>query len=911
MNAPDPAAVALLDAPAPAVAGDTITILRSAGPVLTKTFDGEREIPYDLAKHFTVETRAVANLRALSSLLTRLTGHPQRCIIRGRWVGDEAAQAIVPAATSGRYPRTNALFTEVPHHWVMLDIDRYEPLISDPVADPEAAIDEFIHDVLPEPFRCASYHWQLSASAGRTPGVLKCHLWFWLEQAYTGPQLKAWVRAGGLPIDVAPLRRVQVHYTANPVFLGGARDPVAQRCGLHQGARDTVELIIDPAVLDQAEQDTHEGSVADLPDPTEKPGLIGAFCRAYPISRVLAELLPEEFELAPGSSRRVTWRNSGGGAPEGCFTTEDDWYLGNTHNSDPFDGRLANAWDLVRVFRFGARDRTLSEDERALASVTELPSHQAMLQWAAGLGLPLVEDAGPVATEAVSARDGLLEQIREVSDEAALRDRVLPAIAAADLSRTDLDVLALALQARMTQFTGVRVTLPMARAMLRNAGRTPSGRRVPFWAAQFCYIGNGDYFYNLDNKEKLTRQGFDLNFGRFMPAYMDEDGNVPSASKHAADVWQIPCAANVAYNPTLGPLFELGGQSFANSYCEQNLPGTAEPPDFDGELVIELFEAHTRLILPQEQERRAFLDWIAHNVQHPGRKIRWSPFLHGLPGAGKTLYAQLLSAAMGPDNVKPINATTILTSQFNEWANGAAVGCIEEIRVPDHSAREAENKLKAPVSNSTIEIHPKGAKPFVVVNVTNYLILSNFADGLPMDETDRRYLVLRAALGKEEILALSASGHYKRLFEGLEKHAGALRWWLLHRELSPEFDPDGHAPWTAEKARVVELCRSDLHNALTDLLTDGGRGISRHVISVPHLVQKLVERTGEKVFTRTLNKLLTDAGYTERRRVFWDKSQHRVAVHELFVYPAGESEKETNKRLAKILEATLDENGLD
>ena len=130
MNAPDPAAVALLDAPAPAVAGDTITILRSAGPVLTKTFDGEREIPYDLAKHFTVETRAVANLRALSSLLTRLTGHPQRCIIRGRWVGDEAAQAIVPAATSGRYPRTNALFTEVPHHWVMLDIDRYEPLIS-------------------------------------------------------------------------------------------------------------------------------------------------------------------------------------------------------------------------------------------------------------------------------------------------------------------------------------------------------------------------------------------------------------------------------------------------------------------------------------------------------------------------------------------------------------------------------------------------------------------------------------------------------------------------------------------------------------------------------------------------------------------------------------------------------------
>lgn len=38
----------------------------------------------------------------------------------------------------------------------------------------------------------------------------------------------------------------------------------------------------------------------------------------------------------------------------------------------------------------------------------------------------------------------------------------------------------------------------------------------------------------------------------------------------------------------------------------------------------------------------SLLYWMAHNVQKPGVKIRWSPILKGVHGDGKTLAAAVL-----------------------------------------------------------------------------------------------------------------------------------------------------------------------------------------------------------------------------------------------------------------------------
>ena len=178
---------------------DTMTILRAAGSQnMTKIWRTDGTItPYDDARNFRIRDVTLTSIRGLFKLLSILAQDPHSCAIRGKFIGAAKAQEVAPPEKADHYRRLSALFEEVPHHWVLTDVDGYRPEGIDPCLAPEEAIDQYISRCLPECFQGVSYIWQLSASAGAPgkEGVLKAHLWFWLMGAYTGPQLTAWARA--------------------------------------------------------------------------------------------------------------------------------------------------------------------------------------------------------------------------------------------------------------------------------------------------------------------------------------------------------------------------------------------------------------------------------------------------------------------------------------------------------------------------------------------------------------------------------------------------------------------------------------------------------------------------------------------------------------------------------------------
>lgn len=855
-------------------AGCFVTCLKSAGPRMTKRFCADGSVEgYENARNFTVVPRRVSNIRELSLLLAKLSTKQDCCAIRGEFVGDAEAQAIMPPERPGMYRRCSELFRDVARYWVCFDVDNWKSAL---LSDPAAAVEEFIQKELPECFHGASFHWQLSSSAGQVPGVLKCHIWFWLRAPYDSRQLKAWAKTLALPIDKALFNPVQAHYTANPVFDEGRVDPVPVRMGFCQGILDDeVDLIIPESVLASAgTEDCSTGDV-EMPDPCSKPGLIGAVCRAWSITRVIEELLPDQFQFAAGSSRRVTW-SGGRGAAEGCFVTDDDLHLGNKHDSDPMDNRLTNAFDLIRWYKFGELDQDLD----LVTDVTSRPSYRAMLAWA-DADADVQREARSVA---MSSRDALLAAVRGVETEAKLRGEVLPGMVSEikSLSKADTDTLVLAIQARMREFTGVRVTVAIARSLLRESMRGGDEAfdrtQMPFWAKPWVYVTNGDVFLNTETKERQTKQGFDFSFSRYMAPFMDQDGIVPLPSTCASQVWQMDCVANVAYNPSLARIFEMSGLMYANTYTDASIPEVPPVLTDDEEEAIRIIERHAEMILPDLRERTLYLDWIAHNVKFPGKKIRWSPYLYGVPGAGKSFFAVLMEATMGPENVRPVSVETLIKSSFNEWANGSAVVVFEEVKLPDHSAQETDNKLKPLITNDTVSIHPKGAKAYSVPNVTNYSLFSNYGDGLPITAEDRRYMILASAITRDKAAELSESGYHQILFGAVQKHAGAVRKWLLERKLSQEFKPDGHAPMTEAKRVSIELCKSDTHNALEDVLKEGRIGVTQHVISSQHLSRAVKDITDRPVFTSTLNRMLTAAGFSHFGRMKWNGEACRVWV---------------------------------
>lgn len=130
--------------------------------------------------------------------------------------------------------------------------------------------------------------------------------------------------------------------------------------------------------LAKCETEIRQKLIAKAGEPTEKPGIVGLFCRTYDVPTAIAEFLPDIYTPTSAEDR---YTYAGGSTAAGAIVYNDGAFLYSNHATDPAGGRSVNAFDLVRIHKFGQLD---SEDELDV-SVTKLPSYEAMSRWASGL----------------------------------------------------------------------------------------------------------------------------------------------------------------------------------------------------------------------------------------------------------------------------------------------------------------------------------------------------------------------------------------------------------------------------------------------------------------------------------------------------------------------------------------------
>jgi len=106
-------------------------------------------------------------------------------------------------------------------------------------------------------------------------------------------------------------------------------------------------------------------SVTHQLDPLTKDGVVGAFCRAYPIEDAIELLLPDLYQPSTmlGRYDYVPADSSSG------LVVYGGKFAYSHHATDPACGRLLNAFDLVRTHKFGG--------------LTEASSFKAMCEYAA------------------------------------------------------------------------------------------------------------------------------------------------------------------------------------------------------------------------------------------------------------------------------------------------------------------------------------------------------------------------------------------------------------------------------------------------------------------------------------------------------------------------------------------------
>ncbi len=108
-------------------------------------------------------------------------------------------------------------------------------------------------------------------------------------------------------------------------------------------------------------------------DPLTKKGAVGVFCRTYDVPAAIAEFLGDVYTPTDKSDRYTYAKGSTFG---GLVIYDDGRFCYSNHGTDPAGGLDLNAFDLVRIHKFGAED----EDAKEGTPSTKLPSYKSMTE---------------------------------------------------------------------------------------------------------------------------------------------------------------------------------------------------------------------------------------------------------------------------------------------------------------------------------------------------------------------------------------------------------------------------------------------------------------------------------------------------------------------------------------------------
>lgn len=224
-----------------------------------------------------------------------------------------------------------------------------------------------------------------------------------------------------------------------------------------------------------------------------------------------------------------------------------------------------------------------------------------------------------------------------------------------------------------------------------------------------------------------------------------------------------------------------------------------------GRADIAPFLDHVAYLFPDETERGAFLDWLAHLEQKPGELPHYG-WLHvaNNTGTGRNWLASLLARVWRGYVAPNVDLPALLDSQFNGPLAGRLLAVVDEVQEAggDNPYRHT-NKLKSLVNAEYRDVNPKYGRMHREHNACRWLVFSNHLNALPINDTDRRWRVIHhtAAPRPPEV--------YARLYAALAdpEFVNAVAAFLAARDIG-RFNPGERPPMSDAKRAVVGAAKS-------------------------------------------------------------------------------------------------------
>lgn len=431
------------------------------------------------------------------------------------------------------------------------------------------------------------------------------------------------------------------------------------------------------------------------------------------------------------------------------------------------------------------------------------------------------------------------------SDEKAIRLDLSKEVRKLDLDSFERERVAQTIKGRIKALTGV--TMPIADCRGLIAPRVLEGELTndfpkPKWCENWVYVNANNSFINVDTGEELSSSGFDLTHGRQVP--VTENGGKPRASRFVADHGFIGVCSHCEYLPfEAAKVIERRGGNVLNTFDHGSVPAADAEYTERGKWAIQKVRRHLLLLCNEVETDAELLEqWFAWQVQYTGRKLMFAPLICSIQGVGKSILEVMLRGVIGSVNVGTVSPQEV-KREFNPWATGVSVNVLNELKINGTNRHEISNSLKPLISDDHIMINKKGVSQYQTRNTTNYIAFSNYDDAVPMDDTDRRWWVIKVALNHiddlERAVGQTPDKYFSELLEAV-RECGQLRKYFEDYQITDEFASMVRAPESQYKDDMIRLedSRTTWLQDIKDIIEDGETElVTEEVLSISALME--------------------------------------------------------------------------
>jgi hypothetical protein len=231
----------------------------------------------------------------------------------------------------------------------------------------------------------------------------------------------------------------------------------------------------------------------------------------------------------------------------------------------------------------------------------------------------------------------------------------------------------------------------------------------------------------------------------------------------------------------------------------------------DWQTRVKPFLDHVEYLVPVQDERERFLDWLAHIEQKPG-ELPTAGYLMitETEGVGRNSLASVLARVWTGYVAMDVNINELLGGSFNDELACRFVAVVDEIREGTNEGfRKYAQRLKSMITATVRNLNPKFGRKREEHNCCRWLIFSNHWDALPIGEKDRRLFVIANPTTQKE-------PHY---YTQLQRHIAdplfihSVREWLRQRDIS-WFNPGEIPAFNSAKQMVIQTAKTEVEDSL-------------------------------------------------------------------------------------------------